>query len=206
VARVIDATLRGAWGQLELELRPFIASRVKCASDTDDVLQDVFLRMQRALPDLRDEERFGPWAYRVARSAIAQFQRQAARHPLVPAPSNDESPAVVPEVDPEADGIAGELAQQLAPFVAALSSPYRQALTLTELEGLTQKEAAAMLGISLSAMKSRVLRGRAQLRASLEACCQIALDVRGHVVSCEQRPDGVIPPGCCEEPCSRGDS
>ncbi len=56
-----------------------------------------------------------------------------------------------------------------------LPSPYREALTLTELEGLTQKEAAEMLGISLSGMKSRVQRGRQQLRQALEDCCHIAL-------------------------------
>lgn len=61
----------------------------------------------------------------------------------------------------------------------------------------TQKEAAAMIGISLSGMKSRVQRGRQQLREMFEACCEIALDVRGHVVSCEPRPDGRLPDCRC---------
>jgi RNA polymerase sigma-70 factor (ECF subfamily) len=198
---MIDATLRGAWGQLEQKLRPFIASRVPCAADADDVLQDVFLRMQRALPDLRDEQRFGPWVYQVARSTIADFRRRRARNPLTTAPSDDDARAALLEADAGDADIAAALAQHLVPFVAALPSPYREALILTELEGLTQKDAAAMLGISLPAMKSRVQRGRAQLRASLDACCSIALDVRGHVLSCDLRPDGVVPAGCCEQPC-----
>jgi RNA polymerase sigma-70 factor (ECF subfamily) len=70
-------------------------------------------------------------------------------------------------------------------------------LTLTELEGLTQKEAAERLGLSLSGMKSRVQRGRLHLRDALEACCHIALDVRGRVVACEPRPDGTLPGSCC---------
>ncbi len=198
---MIDASLCGAWRQLEQKLRPFIASRVPCAADADDVLQDVFVRMQRSLPDLRDEQRFGPWVYQVARSAIADYRRRRARHPLVPVPSDDEATMTSLEGDARDLDIAAALAQHLVPFVAALPSPYREALILTELEGLTQKDAAAMLGISLPAMKSRVLRGRAQLRASLDACCRIALDVRGHVMSCELRADGVVPPGCCEQPC-----
>jgi RNA polymerase sigma-70 factor, ECF subfamily len=203
---MIDATLRGAWGQLEQKLRPFIASRVSCAADADDVLQDVFLRIQRALPDLRDEQRFGPWVYQVARSTIADFRRRRARHPLAPAPCADEATAALLEAEQSDDvDIAAALAQHLVPFVAALPSPYREALILTELEGLTQKEAADMLGISLPGMKSRVQRGRAQLRASLDACCRIALDVRGHVQSCEPRPDGVVPAGCCEQPCPSAD-
>jgi RNA polymerase sigma-70 factor (ECF subfamily) len=92
-----------------------------------------------------------------------------------------------------------ELASYVAMFVALLPSPYREALTLTELEGLTQKQAADILGISLSGMKSRVQRGRQQLRGALEDCCHIALDVRGRVLSCEPRTDGKLPDSCsCE--------
>ena len=58
------------WGAVEQQLRPFIAQRVPTA-DVDDVLQDVFARMQRGLGSLRDDERFSGWLYQVARSAIA---------------------------------------------------------------------------------------------------------------------------------------
>jgi RNA polymerase sigma-70 factor (ECF subfamily) len=53
-----------------------------------------------------------------------------------------------------------------------------------------------MLGVSLSGMKSRVQRGRVRLRALLEACCDIALDARGRVMSCERRPGGSAPNDC----------
>jgi RNA polymerase sigma-70 factor (ECF subfamily) len=169
---------------------------VSSPTDADDVLQDVFLRMQRALPSLRDDQRFGPWVYQVTRSAIAQFRRQAARHPL----AREASPAAddaVSEQAPDDPDLECQIGEHIAPFVAALPSPYREALTLTELEGLTQKDAAAMLGITLAAMKSRVLRGRERLRALLEACCEFALDARGGIVRCAQRVDAEIPPGCC---------
>jgi RNA polymerase sigma-70 factor, ECF subfamily len=193
---VIDASIRGAWSRLEHQLRPFISRRVSSPADADDVLQDVFLRMQRALPSLRDDQRFGPWVYQVTRSAIAQFRRQAARHPLTREASPAERDAE-PEEGSDSPDLDCQIGEHIAPFVAALPSPYREALTLTELEGLTQKDAAALLGISLPAMKSRVLRGRERLRASLEACCEIALDARGGIVRCAERSDAEIPPGCC---------
>lgn len=192
---MISAGARGAWRDLDAKLRPFIARRVRADADVDDVVQDVFLRMQRGLAGLHDHERFGPWVYQVARSAIADHQRKAARHPL----ATSEAPEEISLSEDDDDGsVERELAAYLAPFVAMLASPYREALTLTELEGLTQKDAAAMLGISLSGMKSRVQRGRQQLRRALEDCCNIALDARGRVVSCEPRPDGKLPDGCCE--------
>lgn len=191
---MIDPAARGAWRELEAKLRPFIARRVRSEIDVDDIVQDVFLRMQRGLAGLRDEDRFGPWVYQVARSAIVDHQRVAAKHRVVDADGSGDIPL---DVDDDDRAVEEELAGYLAPFVAMLPSPYREALTLVEFEGLTQKQAAEMLGISLSGMKSRVQRGRAQLRRALEDCCHIALDVRGRVVSCEPRPDGRLPAGCC---------
>lgn len=190
---MIDPAARGTWRDLDVKLRPFIARRVRAASDVDDVLQDVFLRMQRGLAGLREDERFGAWVYQVARSAIADHQRAAQRHPSAEGEPLEEAAAV----EDDESTVERELASYIAPFVAMLASPYREALTLTELEGLTQKDAALMLGISLSGMKSRVQRGRQQLRKALEDCCHIALDARGRVVACEPRSDGKLPDGCC---------
>ncbi len=72
-------------------------------------------------------------------------------------------------------------------FVAQLASPYRAAVTLVELEGLTAREAAEMAGISVSGMKSRVQRGRAQLREMFDRCCEIALDARGKITEFSPR-------------------
>jgi RNA polymerase sigma-70 factor (ECF subfamily) len=203
---VIESAARGAWKELDAKLRPFVARRVRSPADVDDVVQDVFLRVQRGAPALRDTERFGPWVYRIARSAIVDHQRSAARNPLVPAKGGDRDARHEPDegdppdasADPEEDRSAEEdLVASVAMFVAMLPSPYREALTLTELEGVSQKDAAAMLGISASGMKSRVQRGRARLRELFDACCEIALDARGRVVSCEPRPDGALPDCRC---------
>jgi len=191
---MIEATARGAWRELEGSVRPFVARRVRSPADVEDVVQDIFLRMQRGLSDLRDNERFGPWVYQVARSAIADHWRAAVRDPL----AGREPPAEqVADEDEDEREVEREVALYVALFVAALPSPYREALTLTELEGLTQREAAEMLGISVSGMKSRVQRGRRHLRSALEACCHFALDVRGRVIECQPRPDGHMPEGCC---------
>lgn len=192
---MINPAARGAWRDLEAKLRPFIARRVSADADVDDVVQDVFLRMQRGLAGLHDERRFGPWVYQVARSAIVDHLRSAAKHPVIDARVAEETAMELMDDD---DLTERAVASYIAPFVAMLPSPYREALTLTELEGLTQKRAAEILGISLSGMKSRVQRGRQQLRNALEDCCHIALDVRRHVISCEPRPDGKLPDGCCE--------
>lgn len=200
----------GMWRELEKKLRPFIARRV-AERDVDDVLQEVFLRISRGLQTLHDEERFGPWVHTLARHAIADHLRAAARHPLAhedrateAATSAGNATRESFEIDGESDGesdiesdAATGLATYLVPFVAALPSPYREALTLVELQGMSQREAADMLGLSHSGMKSRVQRGRAMLRRSFEDCCHIALDSRGHITGFVPRPDGKLPDDCC---------
>jgi len=182
---VIAPDTRHAYRELEARLRPFVARRVS-SSDVDDVVQDAFLRVQQGLPALREEERFGPWVYQVARSAIAEHRRTRARHPLAGV-EPPEVPAEPPDAEEEGSAERA-LVLAVAPFVAMLPSPYREALTLTELEGLTQREAADRLDLSLSGMKSRVQRGRARLRTMLELCCEIGLDARGRVITCDPRP------------------
>lgn len=190
----VDLTSDRAWRELEAKLRPFVARRVRAEVDIDDVVQEVFVRIQRGLPTLRDAQRFGPWVYQVARSAVIDHMRDSARHPL---PTSELAEPEHSPDDADERTVEQEVAMYTAFFVSMLPSPYREALTLTELEGLTQKEAAEMLGISLSGMKSRVQRGRQKLRATLEDCCHIALDVRHRVIGCEPRPDGKLPEGCC---------
>ena len=187
---MISPDARCAHDTLTTQLRPFVARRVS-PQDVDDVLQDIFLRMQLGLAGLNDEQRFGPWVYRVARSAIVDHLRARARHPLA---AEDEAPEP-DERSEEDDEVARELALYITPFVAMLPSPYREALTLTELEGRTHRQAAEQMGVSLTAMKSRVQRGRDHLRELLTACCEIALDARGHVIACDPRPGG--PPCAC---------
>ena len=168
------------WQEIASQLRPFVARRV-ASSDVDDVVQDVFVRLQRGLGNLRDEERFDAWMYQVARSAIADNGRARARHP-VPAQDVVEDQPEHREDDDSDRAVARGLAGCVATFVARLPSPYREAVTLVELEGLTAREAAELTGISVSGMKSRVQRGRAQLRQLFEECCEIAVDTRGKPV------------------------
>jgi RNA polymerase sigma-70 factor (ECF subfamily) len=175
------------WQDVAARLRPFIARRISPV-EIDDVMQDVFVRMQRGLPTLRDEERFTSWLFQIARSSIAEHMRTRARHPL---PDSDRMEEPVAEADGENGDDDRQAARSLSScvsmFVARLASPYRDAVTLVELEGLTAREAAEMVGISVSGMKSRVQRGREQLRRMFDECCEIALDARGKVTDFSPR-------------------
>jgi len=192
------------WRETHQGLRAFIAKRVADAAAVEDLSQEVFVRMQRGLGGLKKESRLVSWIYQIARHAIIDYYRARNRQPERPVglASDLETfhPASLPVESSEGSGqLRTELAGCLRPMIERLSEDYRQAVTLVDLEGLAQHEAAARLGLSVSGMKSRVQRGRRQLREMLEACCVIALDRRRGVVdydlrdrqdnSCRSRPD-----------------
>ena len=190
---MIPAEARGAWREIEARLRPYVARRVASAAEVDDLMQEILVRVHKGLATLRDDERFGGWVYRIAARTIADAARSRARDPIVRGPGVVDAPS---EGRDEAADLQLELGACVALFVARLPSPHREAITLTELRGLTQKAAAEMLGISLSGMKSRVQRGRDRIREMFEECCDISVDCRGRVVDCEARDLAEVPEDC----------
>jgi RNA polymerase sigma-70 factor (ECF subfamily) len=201
---MIPPEARGAWREIEERLRPYVARRVRSVAEVDDIMQEILVRIHLGLGSLHDGERFGGWVYRIARRAIADAVRARARAFLTPfalvaepstgegADLDDDRAAV------EATELQSDLGTCVALFVARLPSPYREAVTLTELRGLTQKDAAEMLGVSLSGMKSRVQRGREKIRDMFEECCEISLDCRGRVMACEVRTLDDIAEDCAK--------
>lgn len=181
------------WAEFRPPLRAFLARRVPPGVDADDIVQEVFLRVLRHLGSLRRTERPEAWLFQIARNALrdslrARLRRDGRTDPLVTDP-----PA---EADAAAERAAeAELAPCLTAMVGRLDEPYRTAITLTSLQGVTQTEAARQAGISISGMKSRVQRGRDQLRQMLTRCCAIAVDVRGGVSDFHLRE-----PEACADP------
>ena len=185
-----DAT--DIWREVHQGLRAFIAKRVADEAAAEDLLQEVFVRMQRGLGGLKKESRLVSWIYQIARHAIIDYYRARGRQPERPVGLAGDletfHPASLPVDSSEESGqLRTELAGCLRPMIERLSDDYRQAVTLVDLEGLAQHKAAARLGLSVSGMKSRVQRGRRQLRDMLEACCVIALDRRRGVAGYDMR-------------------
>ena len=169
-----------AWAPLRAELRRFVARHVP-AADADDVVQEAMLRIHRGLAGVRADGALVGWMYQVTRHALVNHVRAARPTAELPA-------ELGAEVEPE-DVPFRALVACVATFVAKLPAPYREAIELVELGGVSQVEAARRLGVPLSTMKARVQRGRDRLRRALEACCAIDLDVRGHVTGVVPRRD-----------------
>ncbi len=176
------------WEQVHDGLRAFIAKRIADEAEVDDILQEVFLRMHRGIDALKDPQRVVSWIYQITRHAIIDHYRAPERRREMPAglAADMEAAGTAPATSDVGDSKdpgehRAELAGCLRPMIDRLDKGYREALILVELEGLTQEAAAKRIGLSLSGMKSRVQRGRRQLKRKLSDCCLIQLDQRNGV-------------------------
>jgi RNA polymerase sigma-70 factor (ECF subfamily) len=146
------------------------------------------------LASLRDAERLHSWVYRTARNVIVDYYRSpTVRREVASGDQEDLATASAEgQVTGQDDERAAlqELAACMMPMIRQLPPAYREAVTLADLEGVNQADAAARAGVSISGMKSRIQRGRKQLKAVFEECCRVELDRRGSIVAFDpRRPD-----------------
>ena len=175
-------TLQDIWSELGTRLRRFIGGRVNDPHAADDLTQDVLLKVQTQLDKLPEEDKLPAWVFAVARNAVVDHYRARATRNhadltgLEPdaATGFDEQKAVIDALSPCVDRM-----------VQLLPEPYREAMRMADIEGLSQQAVADRLALSLSGAKSRVKRARQQLRELLVRCCNVVHDGRGNVMNLE---------------------
>jgi RNA polymerase sigma-70 factor (ECF subfamily) len=139
--------------------------------EADEVAQEVFLRAWRGLPRFEERAQFSTWLYRIA---FNEAQRRRARNEpprAEPDPDRDDPVLSLPDsadAGPEAQALGHEFARTLDHALGRLPAEWRDAVVLRDLEGLSTQEAAEIVGVGQAAFKSRLHRGRMQLRALLE--------------------------------------
>lgn len=134
-------------------------------ADAEDVLQQVFLKMASSPPKDVPEERLGAWLFRVARNALVDHGRRARVRTAQTLPDAGVA-------DANGTGPKKSLSRCLEPMLKTLPEHYADAVKKADLEGRSQRELAEELGLSHSAVKSRVQRGRRMLHDNLIACCR----------------------------------
>jgi RNA polymerase sigma-70 factor (ECF subfamily) len=139
--------------------------------EADEVAQEVFVRAWRGLARFEERSQFSTWLYRIA---FNEAKRRLARRPPPTTsnqPGDEDAIAALPAAigtSPQARTLDREFGQMLERALAELPADLRAAVVLRDLQGLSTQEAAAAAGVRQAAFKSRLHRGRMQLRALLE--------------------------------------
>ena len=190
-----DGTLN--WPEVIERLTRLVRQRVRNPADADELVQDILERLVRNGEQLLTVGNPVGWMHRIASNAIIDHYRRPRRNvALREVPPSGTADA--PEVS------RGELLGCLRPLVMHLDPLSREALLATDLGGQSQSDAAHATGIAVSAMKSRIQRGRLKLRQALLRCCHVELDRRNGVIEVSPISSTALNDGprveCCGAP------
>ena len=152
------------------EKRVFALTLRMCGDreDAAEAAQEAFLAAWQGLAFFRGDSSFSTWLYRLASNACVDLLRRESRHRTAAGPSLDdeelnlEVPDAMPSPQDEAE--RRELREEIERGLAALSPEHREVLVLRELHQLSYDEIAETLDLDVGTVKSRISRGRKQLR------------------------------------------
>jgi RNA polymerase sigma-70 factor (ECF subfamily) len=143
--------------------------------DAEDVMQDALLRTYKYVHRVKHPEAFRAWLFRTVRNACLMKRRRKSGEPahLVSVDHGDRDDDVPVDVedpgrDPEELAANAWLGERLRVALSTLHASHRVVLVLREVEGLSTREVAKVMGISEDNVKARLHRARAQLRRQLE--------------------------------------
>lgn len=170
------------WETIRHRLYLYVRKRVDNTEIAEDIVQDILLKTINQIEHLQDEEKFLPWLYTIGRNTIIDHYRK--NHP------EQALPEVLIAEEEDTETVLEELGQCIYPMLEKLPDMYREALIQAHFTSKKLQEIADENDISLVAVKSRVQRGRQQLKAYLLACCAIENDHMGNI------SDITYPTGC----------
>lgn len=142
--------------------------------DAEDVMQEAFLKAYEHLKDFQGDSRFYTWLVRIAvNQGLMKLRRRRPNQVSIDEPVETEEDAIPREIEdwgpsPEQRYAQTELQSILSRATAQLEPGFRMVFLLRDVEDLSTEETAELLGLSVPAVKSRLLRARLRLRQKLD--------------------------------------
>lgn len=172
-----------SWDEFSSQLFGYIISKVHHREDAEDILQEVYLKSIKNIESLREDSNLNAWLYTVTRNTINDHFRK-------------KQGSVREEFKTDLFAVDKQWSIQdnfccLEPHINELPDKYRSVILMSEVEGLKHADIADKLSMSVSAIKSRVVRGREMLKDKFVDCCQYHVNAEGKLVGepdC-QRPE-----------------
>ncbi|RYD17575.1 MAG: sigma-70 family RNA polymerase sigma factor [Verrucomicrobiaceae bacterium] len=148
-----------------------VAKMLGNASESEDIAQQVFLRIWKNAKRYRPDAKFTTYLYTITRNLVFNETRRKSRKKEVSSDEREEhSNQLVeasPDRQPDAELLQAELQEAVDKAIAGLPEAQRMAVVLRRYEQLSYEEIADVLGLSVSAVKSLLFRARTSLREAL---------------------------------------
>ena len=155
--------------------------------DARDITQETFLKVYKNIKKFRGDSELRTWIYRITVNQVANHQRWWRRRwrertISIDANSNEDSPLSqnlpAPGQSPEQQALAAEQRRMIILALAQVKFDFRVAVILRDIEGLSYEEIAETLEVSIGTVKSRIARGREELRQQLKNSFQCAFGAK----------------------------
>ncbi|HKS67788.1 MAG TPA: RNA polymerase sigma factor [Candidatus Acidoferrales bacterium] len=174
---VVERVLAGETALYEIILRRYnqrlyrvVRAILRDEAETEDVMQDAYVRAYQHLEQFERRAAFSTWLTRIAvHEALARVKKRSRTQQLDLDGAEGESPMDPsdPALDPEQDTSRSELSRMLEDAIMGLPDEYRAVLMLRDVEELSTAETAAALNITEENVKVRLFRSRAMVRKGL---------------------------------------
>ncbi len=167
------------------------AAKLVGRDDAEDVTQEVFLKVSRALDTLADPSRLTSWIYAITLNTVRDLARARASRPTA-APADAEA-RLAHAIDsaartPEQAATRNEMVACYVDYVKHLPRDYYDVYVLAEFDHLPNARIARRLGLPLATVKVRLHRARAKLHEELRRNCRCYYDERGELMGEPKRP------------------
>lgn len=176
---------QAVYDEFHPRIRRYISNMVG-EGEAEDVTQEVFIKVNRALAEFRGESKLSTWVYRIATNTALDRLRSSAYHENQKSVTEegieellDDQNIWTGEKVPvlEWQVVRKEMGECIQDYIRKLPENYRIVLALSELEGLSNKETADILGVTTGTVKIRLHRARERLKKDLiENCPSYWLD------------------------------
>lgn len=161
----------------------YVRKRIKNQEDAEDITQEVFYKLSKSKNE--DINNVKSWVYTIAKNTITDHYRKRKIY------TEEIKDNLLHDEYIDSNAVR-ELSRCISAYVNQLPEDYKQVMTLSELEGVSQKEIAQRLDLNYVTVRSKIQRGRKKLKDIFSACCKIEQGGKGSIM-------GYQPKEVCEE-------
>ncbi len=170
------------WREFSSELYNYINSKVKNKYDTEDILQDVFVKIYKNIDKADELSKLKSWIYKITRNTIIDYYRKKKDISV-----DIEKFEKGLEEDNKSDNMNEEISKCLEKMIFELPKKYQESIELYEQKEMKHKEISEKLDISVSASKVRLKRAKEKLKDILLECCDFEVDTYGNIIDCKKK-------------------
>jgi len=169
------------WNTYSEDIKRFILSKTKDITITEDLLQEVFIKIHTKISSVQDVNKIKSWIFTVANHTVMDYFRAKSKNQVLL--DNEKARLKFDKFDIQtADFYEHSEQDCLYGIIKSLDKKYRDPLFMADIQGYKQQETAKVLKLPLSTVKSQIQRARKMIAQGFMDCCGYELNVKGVLV------------------------